>query len=427
MTCHEPPVTPRRFVSAFNGRVYWCDALQLPGPPRASCIELRVCDVLPGHDTELEALTCATSHIEETLARWTQEARDRSYHHAAVEVTQPVEPDITSDRLGVAMSRWTPEALEASSELATALGQTSWLDETPAVPEGADFVVMSRTRRGKPYPMLLTPEGIAVHFGEADCEAELFNLACWHMEIASTGQENMTQALIKAENILTPTPIEFDAEQLAVIKNTIAKGASDVELALFVTTCKRTGLDPFMRQIYAVKRYESQSKGMVMGIQVGIDGQRLIAERTEKYDGQDPIEWLDAEGVWSQVWTAVGEFPIAARCSVYRKDWTPGRKATAVCRWDSYAQTYGADHKLMPTWASMPDVMLGKCAESLALRRAFPAEMSAIAALAGQSYDPALEDQGVDMPGRAEAIEGEVVNHGAAQAGTGASGAPPAT
>ena len=95
------------------------------------------------------------------------------------------------------------------------------------------------------------------------------------------------------------------------------------------------------------------------------------------------MEWLDTDGVWSEVWTGVGEFPVAARCSVYRKDWGE-RKATAVCRWDSYAQYFGNPAKLSPTWDKMPDVMLGKCAESLAIRKAFPAEMSAVAAaLAG--------------------------------------------
>ncbi len=297
-------------------------------------------------------------------------------------------------------------AMELSRELARHLGQQSWLDTPAPTPEDADFSVASRTRGGRSYPMTVTPDGFAVHHGEG-CEGEHFNgvLGCWHAREFS--EVNMTQALVKADAILTPAPIEFSSEQMRVITNTICRGASPTELELFVSTCKRTGLDPFMRQIYAVKRWDAQANSQVMAIQIGIDGQRLIAERTGKYDGQDPVEWLDVNGTWSEVWTGVGEFPVAARCSVYRKDWTNGRKATAVCRWESYAQTYGKEQKLMPTWKAMPDVMLGKCAESLALRRAFPAEMSAIAALAGQSYDPTYEADEVVEVAYPDAIEGE--------------------
>jgi phage recombination protein Bet len=254
-----------------------------------------------------------------------------------------------------------------------------------------DVWAKSASNPNKHYRMILTPDGFATHLGEG-CEAEPFHgvLGCRHSK-----EHSVTEVAIRAEAVLTPAPIEFNDSQLAVIKNTIAKGATDAELELFVSTCKRTGLDPFMRQIYFIKRYDAATKGQVGAIQVGIDGQRLIAERTGLYDGQDPIEWLDTDGVWSEVWTGTGDNPVAARCSVYRKDWSAGRKATAVVRWDSYAQTYVKDGKRFysPTWKAMPDVMLGKCAESLALRRAFPAEMSAVAALAGQAYDPSLEDE----------------------------------
>ncbi len=273
----------------------------------------------------------------------------------------------------------------------------------------ADFVLASKSRRGRSYPMVVTPDGYAVHSGEG-CEGELFNgpLGCWHSK-----EHTMTtsQALVRAEAILSPAPIEFNDAQVAVIKESIAQGATDAELALFITTCTRTGLDPFMRQIYAVKRWDARAGKEVMGIQVGIDGMRLIAERTGKYGGQDPIQYMDAAGNWSEVWLGEGN-PVAAKATVYRKDWT--RPAVAIVRWDSYAQTYKKNNQtyLMPTWAAMPDVMLGKCAESLAMRRAFPAEMSAMAAALGEgTYDPTWDVAPIRTDDDADPriIEGEVI------------------
>ena len=64
----------------------------------------------------------------------------------------------------------------------------------------------------------------------------------------------------------------FDSEQIAIIKESICKGATDSELQFFLQVCKRTGLDPFSRQIYSIPR------GGQRTIQVGIDGLCLIAD-----------------------------------------------------------------------------------------------------------------------------------------------------
>jgi phage recombination protein Bet len=152
-------------------------------------------------------------------------------------------------------------------------------------------------------------------------------------------------------------------DQVELIKRTIAVGATDNELKLFLYQCERTGLDPLAKQIYSIKR------GGKMTTQIGIDGARLVAQRTGRYAGQDGPYWCGEDGVWRDVWLTKDK-PRAAKVNVYLlgvERGTPG-----VAHWDEYGQ---ADS---PMWKKMPALMLAKCAEMLALRKAFPQELSGL-------------------------------------------------
>lgn len=191
--------------------------------------------------------------------------------------------------------------------------------------------------------------------------------------MAQTRNQNTAVVNISSAELAQGTT--FTERQVDLIREQIADGASDDELMLFIQVASSRGLDPFRKHIYAVQRWDSKKKRNVISHQVSIDGLRLIAERTGKYEGQTPPQWCGPDGVWKEVWLDP-EPPAAARVGVYKKGAREPLYAVALYR--TFVQTYTpqGSNTPIPTkfWNDMPEHMLAKCAESQALRKAFPEE-----------------------------------------------------
>lgn len=188
----------------------------------------------------------------------------------------------------------------------------------------------------------------------------------------ATAEKQTTALVAPTANVGRELDFGMDREKVALIKRTVARGATDDQFALFMVTAQRLGLDVFAKQIYCVIR--DTKDGPVMAIQTGIDGYRAIAARTNEYDGQEGPFWCGEDGEWKDVWLPKTP-PRAAKVVVYRKG--SSRPFVGIATWDSYVQI-GRDSKPTGQWPRMPDVMLAKCAEALALRKALPMQMSGV-------------------------------------------------
>lgn len=148
---------------------------------------------------------------------------------------------------------------------------------------------------------------------------------------------------------------------LKALKDGMFRGFSDAEIGGCLAICEQLQLNPLVRQIHFIKRLTKD--GPVITPQTGIDGYRLIANRTGCYAGSD-------EPVYE--YAADQKRPTKATVTVYKMMQGQRCAFTASARWDEYANAKN------DMWNRMPHNQLAKCAEALALRKAFPAELSAL-------------------------------------------------
>ena len=186
------------------------------------------------------------------------------------------------------------------------------------------------------------------------------------------------QALTKrgTQAVATDSPHikRWTPEEIQILRDTVCKDGSPAEIKFFGMVCARTGLDPFARQIHAVKRWSPDEQRNILAFQVGIDGFRLQAERSGQFGGPSDPEWCGQDGDWTSVWLHEDP-PWAARVFVKRNDFES--PVQGIAYYADYVQTK-KDGSPNQKWAKGAPGMLAKCAEALGIRRGFPQETSGL-------------------------------------------------
>jgi phage recombination protein Bet len=184
----------------------------------------------------------------------------------------------------------------------------------------------------------------------------------------------------------------YTASQLALIRNTVAKDCNPAEFDLFVTVAKNAGLDPFRKQISAIVFSKNDPKKRRMSIITGIDGLRAIAARSNRYRPDEDEPKIEYDPALKGPTNPLGI--VKAVVNVYIADVQKAggwKRVPGVAYWDEFAPikdewSEGEDGRRRPNgkqtldgnWPKMGRVMICKCAEAQALRKAFPEDMSAL-------------------------------------------------
>lgn len=208
----------------------------------------------------------------------------------------------------------------------------------------------------------------------------------------------------------------WNDKQLAALEQMGVQGASNADLAVFLHECQRTGLDPFLHQIYMINRKGKQT------MQVGIDGLRLVARRAVDQSGEtlSVLEqaWRGKDGKWTDCW-AEDDPPAAAKVVIQRGKGT----FPAIALYKEYAARK-SNGQLTQMWAQRPAGQLMKCAEALAYRMAFPQDLSGLhsedemdQASNPQPVDDVVDAQVVDEDRKASMAQRQAISDLLGQAG----------
>jgi phage recombination protein Bet len=171
--------------------------------------------------------------------------------------------------------------------------------------------------------------------------------------------------------ISTHAPKSYSSDEMILLRNVIAKDCTEPEFKMMMYMAAQYGLDPLLKQIWAVKRND-RTPAVIF---VGRDGMLVIAHRSGHFDGiRSWVEYAPADTEKKK--------PITGHCEVWRNDMTHSFKTEVL--FSEYEQPIPASG-YKGLWQTKPSVMIIKVAESVCLRKAFvvsgvydPDEMPAV-------------------------------------------------
>lgn len=193
-------------------------------------------------------------------------------------------------------------------------------------------------------------------------------------------------------NVATISPV-FTGRQLDLIRNTVARDCMPEEFNLFIAVAQRAGLDPFRKQISALVFNKNKPDKRRMSIITGIDGLRAIAARSNRYRPDENEPQITYDPSLKGPTNPLGIEKAVVRINIRDADGDTWRPVAGVAHWDEFAPiseewTEGDDGRRRKTgklvldtqgnWGRMARVMISKCAEAQALRKAFPEDLSGL-------------------------------------------------
>ena len=177
-------------------------------------------------------------------------------------------------------------------------------------------------------------------------------------------------AIIKKEMSLTG----YTQEQLALIKRTVAKDATNDELAMFLHISKKAGLDPFMKEIWFVKY-----KGGETLMMTGRDGFLSIAQKSGEFQGLQSAAIYEGDE-FSIDYSNPQDIKINHKTNPFKKEagkivgaWARTKRLNCIdtveiVDFKDYYKSFAGKKSM---WDKYPSAMVKKVAESVALRKQF--------------------------------------------------------